>query len=99
MDYGLHHDRRWPALHERRPATEPGATAPANTTRGRAATTTGGRAATTTGGRAATTTGGRAATTTGGRAATTTGGRAATTSVRSSLALALVYERLAIREC
>jgi Ferritin-like domain len=52
----IHHDRRWPALHERRSAAEPGTTATATTTRG----------------------------------------NAPTTAVRSSLALALVYERLAI---
>src|SRR5919197_2701351 len=56
MDNRIHHDRRRPAVHEPRPATEPGATASTATTRG----------------------------------------RAATTAVRSSLALALVYERFAI---
>ena len=56
MDNRIDHDRRRPAVHEPRPATEPGATVSTATTRGRATTTT----------------------------------------VRSSLALALVYERLAI---
>src|SRR2546423_3449296 len=52
----IHHDRRWPALRERRSTAEPATTASATTTRG----------------------------------------NAPTTAVRSSLALALVYERLAI---
>src|ERR671932_2859782 len=56
MDNRIHHDRRQPALHERRSAAEPGTTVTATTTRG----------------------------------------NATTTSVRSSLAYALVYERLAI---
>ena len=56
MDNRIQHDRRRPAVHEPRPATEPDATA----------------------------------------TATPTHGRAAATSVRSSLAFALVYERLAI---
>jgi hypothetical protein len=56
MDNRLHHDSRHPAVHERRPATQPGTTATAHTTHGSATTTT----------------------------------------VRSSLAYALVYERLAI---
>src|SRR5437764_11444717 len=57
MDTSIQYDRRRPALVQGRPATEPGANASANTTRGRAA---------------------------------------ATTAVRSGLAYALVYERLAI---
>ena len=56
MDNRIHHDRRQPAIHERRSAAEPGTTVTATTTRG----------------------------------------NATTTSVRSSLAYALVYERLAI---
>jgi hypothetical protein len=56
MNNRMHHDRRWPALHERRSAAERGTTA----------------------------------------TATTTHGNATTTAVRSSLALALVYERFAI---
>ena len=56
MNNRIQHDRRQPALHERRSAAEPGTTVTATTTRG----------------------------------------NATTTSVRSSLAYALVYERLAI---
>jgi Ferritin-like domain len=40
MDNRIHHDRRRPAAHERRPAAEPGATASTGTTRGSAPTTT-----------------------------------------------------------
>jgi hypothetical protein len=40
MDNRIHHDRRQPALHERRSAAEPGATASTATTHGSAAATT-----------------------------------------------------------